>query len=148
MSIRALLNSFAFRQAGTSTRGERRQRGRRAVNRACLEALENRRLMSFSPAVSYPAGEWPQDVVTGDFNNDGNLDLAALNGGGSYVVGPGNTITVRLGDGLGGFGAANSFPTNNGPRSMAVGDFNNDGNLDVVTVNYIVNSIGPIPSAC
>ena len=93
-----------------------------------LEVLEDRCLLSFSPVVSFPVGTGPQAVVTADFNNDGSLDLATANSGG-------NTVSVLLGDGLGGFGAASHFATGTGPRSMAVGDFNNDGNLDVATVN-------------
>ena len=136
-----------LRSALAQGRGQRKhgRRGslRAATHRLSFEILEDRSLLAFIGPVDYSVGPNLQAVVTADFNNDGNLDLAAVNGGGSYVSGPGNTITVRLGDGLGGFGAANSFPTDNGPRSMAVGDFNNDGNLDVVTVNFIVNSIGP-----
>ena len=33
------------------------------------------------------------------------------------------------------FGAASNFPVNSFPRGVAVGDFNNDGKLDLVTAN-------------
>ena len=49
------------------------------ISRACFETLEDRRLLSFSPAASYPVGANPQEVVTGDFNGDGHLDVATLN---------------------------------------------------------------------
>ena len=101
---------------------------RRAVGRACLEALEDRRLMSFTSAVSYPAGTNPQAVVTADFNNDGRFDLAAANAGD-------NTVSVLLGDGQGGFGAAQPSATGTFPGSLAVADFNNDGKPDLVTGN-------------
>ncbi len=65
-------------------------------------------------------------MVTADFNNDGHLDLATANAGDS-------TVSVLLGDGEGGFGAASHFAAGVGPRSLAVGDFNNDGNLDLAT---------------
>ena len=56
----------------------RRSRSRH-ISRACFETLEDRRLLSFSPAVSYPVGTNPQAVVTADFNGDGRLDLAVAN---------------------------------------------------------------------
>src|SRR5262249_12657897 len=46
----------------------------------------------------------------------------------------GNTVSVLLGDGRGGFGAANHFAAGTNPVSLAVGDFNNDRNLDLATV--------------
>jgi hypothetical protein len=60
MSIRALLNTFAFRQAGTSTRGERRQRARRARRRnparpPTVERVESRVLLSAVPTAALPA---------------------------------------------------------------------------------------------
>src|SRR5207342_198766 len=59
---------------GTASRRRVRQRVMSVV-----EILEERRLLSFSPAISYPVGANPQSVVTGDFNNDAKLDLAAAN---------------------------------------------------------------------
>jgi hypothetical protein len=106
------------------------RRGSKQVRtyRPSLETLEDRLTPSFSPATSFPVGPNPEAVVTADFNNDGKLDLATANAGG-------NTVSVLLGDGRGGFGAANDSAAGPGPQSMAVGDFNNDGHLDLVTVS-------------
>ena len=58
----------------------RLQRSRsRHIGRACFETLEARQLLSFSPATSFPVRTNPQAVVTADFNNDGELDLATSN---------------------------------------------------------------------
>jgi hypothetical protein len=99
-----------------------------------IEALEDRCLPSFSPAVSYPGGSSPQSLATADFNNDGRLDLVTSNPGD-------NTICVLLGDGQGGFGSAADFdawPTElvADRASLAVADFNQDGSLDVATVQF------------
>jgi hypothetical protein len=67
----------------------------------------------------------------GDFNNDNNLDVAAL------VVGDtgASTLTVNLGDQLG-FFYGNHHDTGVGyhATALAVGNFNNDNNLDVIVV--------------
>ncbi len=66
-----------------------------------------------------------ENVVVGDFNNDGKLDLA-------YSAN-GTTVTVMLGNGAGGFAAGTSFAVGlGGSHGLAVGDFNGDGNLDLV----------------
>ena len=66
-----------------------------------------------------------------DFSGDGFEDLVTANFGQ-------NTVTVLLGSGLGGFTpAANSpFAVGNGPASVAVGDFNADGNQDLAVANF------------
>jgi VCBS repeat protein/putative Ig domain-containing protein/IPT/TIG domain-containing protein len=66
-------------------------------------------------------------LASGDFNSDGNLDLvAAGNGSGLPVV-------VQLGYGDGAFNVVPSSPfgLSSGVTSIAVGDFNGDGKLDL-----------------
>src|SRR5688572_22833486 len=111
----------------------RSARSRRAAAAAAarpfvVEGLEDRRLLSFSPAASYPVPAGAQDVATGDFNADGRLDLAVVNAAHN------NSVSVLLGNAGGTFQAAvNSptgavdSPTGAAPRSVAVGDLNNDG---------------------
>ncbi|MEO5644403.1 MAG: FG-GAP-like repeat-containing protein, partial [Bacteroidia bacterium] len=71
-------------------------------------------------------GGGPQGVAVGDFNNDGNQDLATANNGAS-------TISIRLGNGAGGFsGTTDLTGVGSSPRYLAIGDFNGDGNQDLV----------------
>ena len=70
----------------------------------------------------------------GDFNSDGNPDLAVAN----YNS---NNVSVLLGNGSGGFGAATNFPVGLTPVSVAVGDFNRDGNPDLAVANYSSNNV-------
>ena len=44
---------------------------------------------------------------------------------------------MLLGDGAGGFGAQTTFPAGASPFSVAVGDFNGDSDLDLVTANQV-----------
>src|SRR5205814_2007980 len=46
-----------------------------------------------------------------------------------------------LNNGFGGFGNAQNFPVGPGPASVAVGDFNGDGHLDLTTANTNSNDL-------
>jgi hypothetical protein len=111
-----------------------RSRSRR-ISRACFDTLEARQLLSFSPATSFPVGANPQDVVTADFNNDGKLDLATS----SYDDATGDgSVSVLLGNGNGSFQPARTSATGPYTFSLAAGDFNSDGKIDLATANQDV----------
>jgi len=85
---------------------------------------------TFKTAVQYVAGLEPISVAVADFNGDGKLDLAVAN----YES---NNVSILLGKGDGTFQAAvdygigtENYPAT--PGSVAVGDFNGDGKLDLV----------------
>ena len=71
-------------------------------------------------------------MAVGDFNHDGNADLAVsgFGGFGSFFQG---FISVLLGQGNGTFQAPQKLLVSDVPGPMAVADFNRDGNLDIVT---------------
>jgi hypothetical protein len=81
-------------------------------------------------------GDYPVSLTVGDFNGDGRPDLATANA-------HDNTVTALLGNGTGGFTAApgSPFPGGSYPESVAVGDFNRDGKLDLVTANYFNDTV-------
>nr|MBA3240671.1 SBBP repeat-containing protein [Acidobacteriota bacterium] len=91
---------------------------------------------SFTASTGSPfvAGTNPSFVTFGDFNEDGNQDLAVANLTSSNV-------SILLGDGTGSFGGANNFTTGTSPRSVAVGDFNEDGNQDLAVANNVSNNV-------
>jgi FG-GAP-like repeat len=86
----------------------------------------------------FPAGHAPNDICIADFNNDGKLDLAFANHEEKH-------ITILLGDGRGGFGAAPGSPVRVLSRphthGVASGDFNQDGKLDLVTESWGENKV-------
>ena len=90
----------------------------------------------FSNAVNYSAGSGfnPHSAISGDFNNDGFIDIVADNYGT-------NAVTVLLGTGLGTFGAATSFTVCTGPNnpsnfsSICSADFNADGFKDLAVAS-------------
>ena len=77
-------------------------------------------------------GSGPAAIASGDFNNDGNEDLAF----GADWTGPPTQVGVNLGEGNGKFryGSRFGYFPNLFPFVIAVGDFNRDGNLDLATV--------------
>jgi len=81
----------------------------------------------------FPAGHSPNDIAIGDFNRDGKPDLAFANHEQKH-------LTVLLGDGRGAFVPASHspFPVEVRPHThgVAAGDFNGDGNLDLVTDSW------------
>src|SRR5438874_4406361 len=68
----------------------------------------------------------PELLVAGDFNHDGNMDLA-VNCTGFDVV------AILFGDGQGGFVLGGHFPTDTLTKGLDVGDVNRDGHLDLVS---------------
>ena len=95
---------------------------------------------SFQPAkvsaLSGSGNDLTASTSVGDFNNDGKLDFALSNGG-AIANAAQSAISVVLGNGDGTFGAPTMVTLAAGyaVNHSAVGDFNRDGKLDLVTGN-------------
>lgn len=72
------------------------------------------------------------DVVTGDFNGDGNPDFAVIT---RFFWGAGSKVAVFVGNGHGTFAAPVEYFVGNNPSSIVAADFNNDGLLDLATTD-------------
>ncbi|PYM11356.1 MAG: hypothetical protein DME18_14190, partial [Verrucomicrobia bacterium] len=81
---------------------------------------------TFQSALNYFGGgvhyQMPVSLAVGDFNGDGQRDLASANEEG---------VTVFLGNGAGTFQFAANYDSGMYPVSMAVADFNGDGKPDM-----------------
>lgn len=91
----------------------------------------------FPSSSTSPVGRSPLPIAVADFNGDGRLDIVVAEGDHfDFTFNPVyNSISVLLGNGDGTFQAPLSVPSRQScqfPRSMVVGDFNEDGRLDVV----------------
>src|SRR5205809_5210917 len=67
----------------------------------------------------------PELLVAGDFNQDGNMDLAVNCTGFDMVA-------ILFGDGLGGMTLGGHFAVDTLSKGLQVGDVNRDGHLDLV----------------
>src|SRR5262245_9833982 len=107
-----------------------------ARRRPSLEALEDRALpaVNFAPAIHFGSASRPSSVAVGDFNGDGQQDLATANT-------DSNNVSVLLGNRDGSFPSAAHFGTGDRPVSVAVGDFNGDGLQDLATANSFSNTV-------
>jgi hypothetical protein len=75
---------------------------------------------SFGSPLMYNTGAFAAAVAIGDFNQDGNADLVAVNNGNGNV-------SVLLGNGDGTFQSAQNYAAGSAADTVAVGDFNGDG---------------------
>lgn len=94
----------------------------------------------FSVAAHLIVGmDGPYALAVGDFNDDGQPDLATAN---SY----GNSVAILVNETLPGsselhFGLSASPAVGQGPIAIAVGDFNGDHKPDLVTANHYDDSL-------
>ena len=100
---------------------------------------------TFQSAVQYATDKASYSVTAADFNGDGNIDLAVANG-------DSGDVSVLIGTGGGKFAAAVNYPVITGsqgtaPLSIAAGDINKDGKLDLVVIDNGSGDIAVLPGS-
>ena len=83
---------------------------------------------SFAAPRTFAAGWGPNFVAIGDFNGDGQPDLAVAN---SYS----DNVSVLMGNGDGTFQTAVNYGAGPRPQCAVVGDFNGDNRPDLAVAN-------------
>jgi Bacterial Ig-like domain (group 3)/FG-GAP-like repeat len=89
----------------------------------CFATVTNQ----FLRLTSYPTGGTPARMAAADFNRDGKADVVVLNSNG--------VLSFAAGNGAGAFSAPKTIatlPAASASSLIAAGDFNGDGNQDVV----------------
>ena len=81
-------------------------------------------------------GTTPISVAIGDFNNDGDQDLAVAK------FGAPNGVSIYLGAAGATFSAPTFIPEGTTPFDIAVGDFDNDGDDDLAVANAGTSNVG------
>ena len=92
---------------------------------------------TFQSAIHYnPGGDEAQSIAVGDLNGDGKPDLLVANLCGSMSGCANGGVGVLLGNGDGTFQSAVSYSSGGyQAQSIAVGDVNGDGKLDLLVAN-------------
>lgn len=79
------------------------------------------------------------ECVAGDFDEDGNMDIAVHSPAGFHI---------HIGNGNGTFDAYATYPSQNigdgGDRTICAGDFNGDGNLDLAGSRIAANNVAVV----
>jgi Ca2+-binding RTX toxin-like protein len=91
----------------------------------------------------YAANDAPIGIEAVDIDGDGDLDLVVANPGrnpGLIGTGTGNTLSILRNNGDGTFAAPVTVTTGVGP-SLTTGDFDQDGDFDLVTVNLTDDTV-------
>ncbi len=103
---------------------------------AWLRVYEGTGTLSFGTVLANVdlAGADPQAAATGDFDRDGNLDVAVV----ERAL---NQVAVYKGSATGALTLAATAPVGGGARDIASGDLDRDGRLDLVVANAGAGSV-------
>ncbi len=108
--------------------------GRGTETIVSIEVEEFNSLVGFQEPDSYDIQDGAAtDVVTIDLTGDGADEIAVC------VSGPGGSpgqLYVFINDGMGGFASQDIYPLGSEPASIAAGDFEGDGWIDLAVSNY------------
>src|SRR5215469_17236364 len=93
---------------------------------------------TFRPHLDFATGPGPNGLAAVDWNKDGKMDLVVSNGGADAA----HSVSILLGNGDGTFQPHHDIAGAPNAGSIAVGDFNGDGNPDFATSsNNPVNAV-------
>ncbi|MDT5293264.1 MAG: hypothetical protein QOJ76_144, partial [Acidobacteriota bacterium] len=91
----------------------------------------------FDRRQTFPASNVNFSIEVGDFNRDNKPDVAVT----GHLANDAGAVVVMLGDGAGALGAPSVFSVAGDPFVVSAGDFNGDGNLDLVTANRSAGNV-------
>ncbi|MBL8798586.1 MAG: VCBS repeat-containing protein [Planctomycetia bacterium] len=84
---------------------------------------------TFQFASTLPVGNNPRNIVSGNFDKDGKLDLATANAND-------NSVSILKGNGDGTFQVVDTIAVGATPVAMVQGDFDQDKDLDLAIISF------------
>src|SRR5947207_12547877 len=107
-----------------------------APGNAASPSVVPERKLSFSEPQRLRVAKHPNAVAVGDLNGDRLPDLVTAS-----TDGTSNNVSVLLNRGHGHFDSARTYRVGLFALSVAIGDLNGDGSVDVASSNLIANSV-------
>jgi hypothetical protein len=92
---------------------------------------------TFRPHLDFATGPGPNGLAAVDWNKDGKMDIVVSNGGAANAS---HSVSILLGNGDGTFQPHHEIIGAPHATSIAVGDFNGDGNPDIATSSNSPNN--------
>ena len=87
---------------------------------------------TFAAPVNYPTVKGSDAMVAGDWDNDGNKDIALAKHDNGGAI---NKVGIMMGNGDGTFDPVVDYNTATRPQGIAAGDLNQDGKADLAVAN-------------
>jgi hypothetical protein len=92
---------------------------------------------TFRPHLDFATGPGPNGLAAVDWNKDGKMDIVVSNGGAANAS---HSVSILLGNGDGTFQPHHEIIGAPHANSIAVGNFNGDGNPDIATSSNSPNN--------
>ncbi len=110
------------------------------VSALCILGTPAVAQIQFNPGTTVPTGQRPDSVVLGDFDLDGDLDMAVSTG---PQAGNLDAVEIYANDGFGGYSLLATLLTGNntGPGGLVAADLNADGAVDLAVALHNSNSV-------
>lgn len=99
-----------------------------------VTVLLNNGNATFGPPRVFWVWDMPDDLAVGDFEGDGNIDVATAN---AYY----GLVFVLIGGGDGNFISYSELPGGDTPTGITTADFNGDGRLDYAVISWGTSSL-------
>src|SRR6185436_14471253 len=104
-----------------------------------VSVLLNDGFGAFGTPFTFTVGNGPKSLAIGDLDGDGKPDLAVANTNSTTAISI--LLNSTLFSPSGSFGPATDFAAGTTPRSVAIGDLNGDGKLDLAAANDSSNIV-------